>query len=115
MPKKAKEKTDEKEKKTEKITTEAFEKKVLELADKGFTSEKIGEMLRKEGIHSKEFGKKISKILGSKYVNPDLKNIQEKLEKLQKHYEKNKKDRKAMRDKERINAQLQRAKKYFSK
>lgn len=111
MPKKVKEKTENKEK----ITTEAFEKKILELAEKGLTSEKIGEMLRKEGIHSKEFGKKISKILGNKYINPDLKNIQEKLEKLQKHYEKNKKDRKAMRDKERINAQLQRAKKYFSK
>lgn len=112
MPKKAKEKTTEEAKKPEKITQEVFEKRVIELADKGFTAEKIGEMLRKEGIHSKEFGKKISKILGNKFVSPDMQNIQTKLKKLQEHYAKNKKDRRAMRDKERVAAQLQRLKKY---
>jgi len=112
MPKKAKEKDKEEVKKPEKVSQEVFEKRVLELAEKGFTSEKIGEMLRKEGIHSKEFGKKISKILGNKYTSPDLKNIQTKLEKIQTHYTQNKKDRRAMRDQVRVAAQLRRLKEY---
>jgi ribosomal protein S15P/S13E len=106
------EKTTENAKKTRKISKEEFEKKVLELADKGLTSEKIGETLRREGVHSKEFGK-ISKILGNKYINPDEKNIQEKLEKLEKHFAKNKKDKRAMRDRERVSAKLRRLRKYL--
>jgi len=117
MPKKQTKKTEGKEvtKKSEKISLEEFEKKVLELAEKGLTSEKIGEKLKKEGIHSKEFNKKISKILGSKYVNPDLKNVETKLEGLKKHFEKNKKDKRAMRDREKIAARFRRLKKYFNK
>ena len=53
-----------KEKKEEKkITQEEFEKKIIELCKKGLTSEKIGENLRKEGIHPKNYQKKISKVL----------------------------------------------------
>jgi ribosomal protein S15P/S13E len=115
MPEKTEEKAEEKEKKSKKATKEDFEKKVLELHEKGLTAEKIGEALRKEGIHSKEFGKKISQVLGNKYSNPDLKNIQEKLTKLEKNYGKNKKDRRAMRDKERIAAKLRRLKNYLAK
>jgi ribosomal protein S15P/S13E len=112
MPKK---KTTEEAKKAKKPSQEEFEKRVIELADKGLTSEKIGETLRKEGIHSKEYNKKISRILGSKYVNPDEKNIQKKLERIEKHFEKNKKDKRAMRDKEKIFARLRRLKKFFNK
>ena len=101
--------------KSEKLSEEGFEKKVFELAEKGLTSEKIGETLRKEGIHPKEFKKKISKILGNKYISPDEKNIQRKLEKLEKHFEKNKKDKRAMRDKEKIFARLRRLRKYLSR
>lgn len=108
------EKSEEKTKKAKKISKEEFEKKVLELAEKGMTAEKIGESLRREGIHPREFGK-ISKVLGNKYVSPDEKNIQEKLEKLKKHSEKNKKDKKAMRDRVRISARLRRIKNYLSK
>src|SRR4030042_543847 len=115
MPKKKTEKTEEETQKTEKLSQEGFEKKVLELAEKGLTSEKIGETLRKAGIHPDDFNKKISKILGSRYVNPDIANIQKKLEKIEKNFAKNKKDRRAMRDKERTSAKLKRAKKYFSK
>ncbi len=115
MPKKTEEKNTEDSKKAKRISKEDFEKKVLELAEKGLTSEKIGETLRREGIHSKEFEKKISKILGSKYSNPDEKNIQEKLEKLEKHFAKNKKDRRAMRDRERISAKLRRLRNYLKK
>ena len=111
--------TEEKQEKTiekkKTISESEFEKKVLELADKGLTSEKIGENLRKQNIHSKDFKKKISQILKEKekYVNPDLKNIEEKLEKIKKHQEKHKQDKRAKREKDRVFSQLRRAKKYF--
>jgi len=114
MPKKTEGKMIENNKKTKKVSKEEFEKKVLELAEKGLTSEKIGETLRREGIHPKEFGK-ISKILGSKYINPDEKNIQEKLEKLEKHFSKSRGDKRAMRDRVRVSAKLRRLRKYLSK
>ena len=104
---------EKKEKK--KLTEEEFEKKVLELAETGMTSEKIGENLRKEGIHPKERKKKISVILKekNKYVNPDLKNVEDKLERVRIHFEKNKQDKRSMRDRERIAAGLRKLKNYF--
>jgi len=114
MPEKMDEKMKENPKKSRKINKEEFQKRVLELADKGLTSEKIGETLRREGIHPKEFGK-ISKILGSRYVSPDEKNIQEKLEKLEKHLAKNRSDKRARRDREKVSAKLRRLRKYLSK
>ena len=106
---------DKKEKKPEKIklSWEEFEKKIKELAEQGLTSEKIGEKLKKEGIYSREFGKKISEIMGDKYSPPDILNIQNKLEKIKKHIEKNKQDKKAVREKDRIYSQLRKLKKYF--
>jgi len=97
-----------------KTTEQDFEKKVLELAKTGLTSEKIGETLRKEGIHPKEHSKKISKILkeNNTYINPDLKNIEEKLEKIKKHFETNKQDKRAKREKDRVYSQLRKLKKY---
>ena len=109
-------KTEKEVKPKKKKTTQAeFEKKVLELADKELTSEKIGEELRKQDIHSKEFDKTISQILNEKgkYINPDLKNVEEKLERLKKHYETNKQDKRSMREKDRVFAQLRKLKKYF--
>lgn len=99
-------------KKTKKLSQLEFEKKVLELSGKN-TSEKIGEELRRQGIHPKEYSKKISKILGEKYINPDLKNVEAKLGRVKRHYEKNKQDKRAMREKDRIFAQLRKLKKYF--
>jgi len=95
-------------KESQKLSEAEFEKKVLELAEKGLTSEKIGQALRDEGIHPKEHNAKISKILKKhkKYVNPDLKNIEEKLEAIKKHYAKNHQDKRAMREKDRVFAQL---------
>ena len=98
--------------KAKKLSQKDYESKVLELAKKGFTSEKIGEELRRQGIHPKEYNRKISKILGDKYVNPDLKNVETKLERIKKHYEKNKQDKRAMREKDRVFAQLRKLKKY---
>jgi len=101
--------------KKSKLSNKEFENKVIELAKAGLTSEKIGEKLRREGIHPKEHDKKISKILKQKnlYINPDLKNVEAKLEKLKKHYEKNKQDKRAKREVNRIFAQTRKLKKYF--
>ena len=96
--------------KSKKLSEKEYEENVLGLASKGFTAEKIGEELRREGIHPKEYEKKISQILGDKYINPDLKNVEEKLERVKKHFEKNKQDKRAMRDKDRIFAQLRKLK-----
>jgi ribosomal protein S15P/S13E len=122
MVKKQKEETQEvkvevkeETKKEKKKTLAEFEKRVIELAEQGYTSEKIGEITRKEGMHSKEYGKKISQILGSRYSNPDMKNLQQKLEKLEKHVSKNKGDKRSRRDKEKISARLRRLKKYLTK
>lgn len=117
MPKKSESKKPEEEKKEtkKKFSQKDFEKKVLELAEKGLTSEKIGENLRKQEIHPKDSSKKISKILkeNNKYESPDLKNLEVKLEKIKKHYDKNKQDKRAMREKDRIFAQIRKTKKYL--
>jgi len=107
MPKKSGEKI-----RSKKVSQKEYEKKVLELSGKGLTSEKIGEELRKSGIHPKDYEGKISNILGKKYINPDLKNVEEKLERVKKHYEKNKQDKRSMREKDRIFAQLKKLKQY---
>jgi len=113
MPKKSATKKKEKMP-SKKVSSEEFDKKVLELANKGLTSEKIGEALRREGIHPKEHGKKISLILKEKgkYVSPDLKNVEMQLENIKKHFEKNKQDKRALRDRERTFSKLRKLKRY---
>ncbi len=108
-------KTPKKKSETKKISQGEYEKKVIELAKKGITAEKIGENLRKNKIHPKDYDKKISKILKEKeiYVNPDLKNIEKKLDGLKVHSEKNKQDKGAKRDVVRISAKIRKLKKYF--
>jgi len=103
----------QKETKGKKLSQEEFENKVKELAKQNLTSEKIGETLRQQGIHPKEYKKTISKILGDSYINPDLKNVEEKLRRIEKHFEKNKQDKRAKREKVRIFAQIRKLKKYF--
>jgi len=110
MPKKKAEEN----KPAQKISKEDFEVRVLELAEKGMTSEKIGETLRREGIHrSKEYGK-ISKILKAKnlYHVPEIKNMQERLAAVTAHSEKNRQDKRSMRERERILALLRRQEQY---
>lgn len=101
------------EEKTKKIPEKEYEKKVIELSKKGLTAEKIGEELKKQDIHSKEYTRKISKILGENYINPDLKNVKEKLERIEKHVKKNKQDKRALREKSRIFSQIRKIKKYL--
>jgi len=115
MPKKIETKNKKKKIEAKKVSPAEFEKKVIDLAKKGLTSEKIGETLRQQGIHSKEHNKKISKILkeNNVYVNPDLKNNETKLERIKTHYEKNKQDKRAMREKDRVFSQIRKIKNYL--
>ena len=120
MPRKKKASEEEnvsakKETSSKRIGESEYKEKVVNLAKGGLTSEKIGEALRKEGVHPQEFGKKISKILKDEnlYLNPDLKNIEKKLVKISTHYEKNKKDRRAMREMTRIAAKVRKTKQYL--
>jgi len=110
-------KKEKKKTKEKKVSQAEFEKKVIELAEKNLTAEKIGEELKRQGIHSKDFNKKISQILKEKnlYKNPDLKNVEGKLEKIKKHYGKNKQDKRSMREKERIFSMLRKLKMYFGR
>ncbi len=109
---KAKEK-EKKSVKAEKLSIADYEEKVKSLAKEGFTAEKIGQKLKESGIHPKEYSKKISKILGEDYVNPDLKNVEEKLKNIEIHFNKNKQDKRAKREKDRVFSQLRRLKIYF--
>lgn len=105
----AKEKSKEE---TEKLSQAEYEKKILELAKEGLTAEKIGQKLKDQGIHPSEYKGKISEILGENYINPDLKNVEEKLGKIVAHYQANKQDKKAKREKDRVYSQLRKLKKY---
>ncbi len=106
--------SENKQEKQKNISQPEFEKMVLELAKKNLTAEKIGEELRKQGIHPKEHSKKISEILKEKnlYSSPDLKNAEEKFKRIEKHVEKNKQDKRALNEKSRIFAQIRKTKKY---
>ena len=104
----------EKVNKAKKLSQAEFEKKVVELAKKGLTSEKIGEELRQQNIHPQEYENKISKILKENklYVNPDLKNVEIKLQRIEDHSQKNKQDKRAIRERSRIFSQIRKLKKY---
>ena len=97
-----------------KITQKEFEEMVFDLAKKKLTAEKIGEELRKQKIHPKEYNKKISKILKEEnlYILPDLKNMQEKFKRVEEHLKKNKQDKRALREKSRFLSDLGKIKKY---
>lgn len=99
---------------SKKISEKEFEKMVLDLAKQKLTAEKIGEELKKQKIHPKEYNKKISKILkeNNLYISPDLKNVEKKFNKIEKHFEKNKQDKRALNEKSRIFSQIRKIKKY---
>ena len=99
---------------SEKITSKEFEKMVLDFAKTGLTSEKIGEELRKQKIHPQEYDKKISKILkeNNLYVSPDLKNVEEKFNRIKTHLDKNKQDKRALNEKSRVFSQIKKIREY---
>lgn len=108
-------KSPNKKKEKKQITPAQFEERVSELAKEGLSAEKIGEKLKAEDIHAKEYSKKISEILKKEkvYENPVVKNLEIKLGRISKHLEKNKQDKRAMREKIRISSQISKNKKYL--
>ena len=102
-------------KELKKLSQSEYEKKVIEFAGTGLTAEKIGQKLRDSGIHPKDYSKKISEILKQKnlYTSPDFKNVESKLNRVAEHYNKNKQDKRAKREKDRIFSQLRKIKKYL--
>jgi small subunit ribosomal protein S15 len=84
-----------------KYTPEEVEAIILKLANKGLTSEKIGLTLRDQyGIPKvKLLGLKIKTVLEKKekFIEPTAINLKNKIDKINKHYEKHTHDRKAER------------------
>ena len=114
-----KKESSKKSKKPEKQTlTEAqFKKKISELASQDLTSEKIGESLRRQGIHPAEHlkqGQSISSILkeNNSYIDPDLKNVNEKFERVKVHFGTHKQDQRAKREVARLQSQVRNIKLY---
>jgi ribosomal protein S15P/S13E len=103
---------------TKKIDKESVEKKIIELANQGIGSEKIGLTIKKEfGISGKASGIKISKILKENkiYEFSDLKNLKKRSEELKKHVEKNRQDKNAQKALIFIEAKIRGLEKYYSK
>jgi len=84
-----------------KYSEEEVKSIILKLANKGLTSEKIGLTLRDQyGIPKvKLYNLKIKKVIEEKgkFEEPTIKNLEIKLDKIVKHYKKNKGDKKAER------------------
>ncbi len=78
-----------KSKNTKKVGKKEIKKKIVELAEKGITAEKIGLKLKKQGIDNKKI--KIGKVLKENdlWKDPEVKNINEKVEKLKEHFKDN--------------------------
>jgi len=90
-----------------KVSAEEYEKRLLELASQGLTAEKIGQKLREEGIHPKQQKKRVSQVLkeNNQYTQPDTQNVKAKLAKLRVHAEKNRQDKRALREVARVQSQ----------
>jgi len=82
-----------------KYTKEEVKAIILKLSNKGLTSEKIGLVLRDQyGIPSvKLYNIKIKEVLGEKFQEPTLINLEAKLQKIIEHFKKNKQDKKTGR------------------
>ncbi len=77
-----------------KLSKEEVKKKILALAKKGLTSEKIGLELKKQKIYVKDYNLKIGRFLKENklWKDPDIFNLQEKVKRLKKHVQENKQD-----------------------
>jgi small subunit ribosomal protein S15 len=106
-----------------KYSEEEVKSIIQKLANKGLTSEKIGLVLRDQyGIPKvKLYGLKIKKVIEEKldeqhkFEEPTLINLNKRAEKISKHYEKNKGDKKAQRSLTIIKANLKKRKDYLTK
>jgi small subunit ribosomal protein S15 len=102
-----------------KYTKEELNAIILKLAGKNITSEKIGLILRDQyGIpKSSIYGIKISEVLKEKdkFNDPDITNLEKKLEKIINHYKKNKQDKNAERSLIITKAKVKKRKEYKEK
>jgi|SRR3989344_3868729 len=98
---------EKKEKKKKPLTNdrekaENIEQIVIDLANQGHTPSKIGIILKEKYdiAKIKLLGKKITKILKENKISykTDLDMVSKKLSKIEKHYEKNKQDKRAKRE-----------------
>jgi len=100
MPRKKTEKI--KFEKPDRIKAEEIEDTIVKLSQQGLSPAKIGLVLRdKHDIPKiKLLGKKISKILKEKSLQAktDLQEMEKQIENLEKHFQKNKQDKRAKRD-----------------
>lgn len=82
-----------------KYTKEEIKAIILKLTNKDLTAEKIGLILRDQyGIPNvKLYNLKIKDVMGEKFSEPSIINLEKKLGKIIKHFEKNKQDKKAGR------------------
>jgi ribosomal protein S15P/S13E len=113
----AKEEDAKKPAKPKKLGKTEIKEKIVELAKKGATAEKIGLELKKLGIKKTDYPKKISQILRDEklYNDPELQNVQKKLEKIKKHFETNKQDKRAKRESSRYHSKLRKIKLYLQR
>lgn len=100
-----------------KLTDEEVKALILKLAEKGLTSEKIGLVLRDQyGIpRTKIYGFKIKEVLGEKFEEPTIINLEKRVEKIINHYKKNKQDKKAERSLMITKAKLKKRKDYHGR
>jgi len=100
-----------------KYTKKEVEAIILKLAGKGLTAEKIGLTLRDQyGIPKvKIYGIKIKQVLKDKFEEPTNLNLKAKLERVIKHYKKNKQDKKAERSLIITKAKLKKRENYAKK
>ena len=101
---------------TKKLTKKEAEDIIRDLYKEGLTSEKIGLALKNKYNIKKfreEYGIRISEIIGKK--DADLRNIKQRLEKLQKHFGKNPKDQPTKRRLTKTTSQLRGIEKYLSR
>jgi ribosomal protein S15P/S13E len=77
-----------------KLTESEYEKKILELASKGMTSERIGLELKKEKVYSKDFKRRIGEVLQENNIRnePDLDHLKAAVQTLEKHAKVHKQD-----------------------
>jgi ribosomal protein S15P/S13E len=102
-----------------KYTEDEVKKIIWDLAEKGFTAEKIGLYLRDQyGIpKAKLYNLKISKVIKEKkdFAEPSLINLQKKVGKIEEHYKKNKQDKKAERSLIILKAKLKKTRDYVNR
>lgn len=109
-------KTEKEEKKPDRIKAEELEEIIVKLAQEGNSPAKIGLILKEKHKvpKSKSLGKKIARVLRAKNieVSDEIKDIENKIKKIEEHISKNQQDKRAKRELVTNLAKLKKLKKY---